>query len=155
MVFHHVSGSAFRYLFKFCGLVICLFRIPDVLFCQRNIMSGKLLLQFPCKSLAARDLPQRFRIYLIGIPDYLGTALDKFCLNLVNNRNDFLYIHVANIITVFHHPVIIFLRHSIRHNCHIVSLRGNVDLPCILHNLFCGLSLTFISRVIHNCARNV
>ncbi len=115
----------------------------------------KLSSQLARKSLTARDLPQRVRIYLVGVPGHLSTALDQFCLDLINNRNDFLYIHVSDLTAVFHHPVVVFLGHSIRHHCHIVSLHGDVSLPCILHNLFCGLSLTFVSRVIHNCARNV
>ena len=115
----------------------------------------KLSAQLSRKSFASRNLPQRIRIYLIGIPDHLRTTLDQFRLNLVNNRNDFLYIQVSHLTPVFHHPAVVFFGHSIRHHCHIVSLHGNVCLPCILHNLFCGLSLTLVSRVIHNCARNV
>ena len=154
-VFHHIFCSAFRHLLKFCSLTIRFLRVFYIFFRYGYIMLRKLPAQLSCKGLAAGDLFESLHIYLVGIPLYLRTAFYQLRLNRVNNGNDFFYFHVSDIVTVFHHTAKIFRRHRIRHNCHIVSLRGNIDIARILHNLFCGLSLTFISVVIHNCSRNV
>ena len=155
MIFYHIFRGAFRNFLKFHGLAVCLHSLSDIFFRQRHIMLRKLPAQFPCKYLAACDFLQSGRIDLVSITGHIGAAFHKFCFDFIDNGNDLFYIHVSDLITIFHHLVKIIRRHSIRHNCHIVSLRSKINLLRIPHNVFCGLSLTLVSCVIHNCARNV
>ena len=155
LIFHHIFHGAIGHLRKFFRFMISLYGVSDILFRYGNIMRGKLLAELFCKNFASRNLLQSVRIDLIRIAGYLCAAFDQLCFYFVNNRNDLFYFHVSDLITIFHHLAEILCRHRIRHNCHIVSLHGSIDLPCFLHNVFCGLSLTFVSFVIHNCSRNV
>ena len=154
-VFHHIFYRTFSGLSCLHGPLKSFPGRLHILSCNRNIISPKLLRNFCGKSLASRNLRQRLHIQIIGITCYFCTAPDKLRLDCVDNGDNLFNLHIPGMIAFLLQSGKIFLRHSIRHHCHKVRLRGHVNCARILHNLFCGLSVTPVSVVIHNFARNV
>ncbi len=129
--------------------------ILHIFLCDRYVVFSELLYDFLRECRASRNLCQRLHVQIIGITCYAAAAFYQSRLNFIDNRNHRFQLRTARLVSFFLKFGKIFVRHNIRHYYHIVFLRGNVRLPRILHNIFRGLSLTFISGVIHNCARNV
>ena len=156
MVLHHIFRRAFRHLLQLSCLIKGFFRLPRIFLRYRDIMLFKLSAEFSGKGLASRYFLKRLFVDPVRITVNLHAALHELRLDRIDNGNDFLHIHIAGPASFFHHSGKVFRRHRIRHYCHIVFPYVGIHLPRrILHNVFCGLSLTFVSFVIHNCSRNV
>ena len=155
MVAHHIFLNAVTQVLKLGRRLAGAHDILYIFFRNRYIMFLELLHQFIGKRRAPGNLCQRLHIKIIRIARNILTALSEGRLNFIDNGNNSLYVRISRMISLFLELGKVFLGHNIRHYRHIVFLRGNINLPCILHNVFCGLSLTIISSVIHNCTRNV